>query len=280
MSAAWEFGVMTHLDPNPSATFEKVRSLGMRSCQLGVWHGELSEQEAQGARRAADAAGVDISTVWVGWPGPAVWDFLEGPVTLGIVPPAWRAMRLEFLKRGSDFARGMGVDSITTHAGFLPENPTDPLYPEVVSALRHIAGHCRRNGQHFRFETGQETPVTLLRVIQDVGTGNLGINLDTANLILYGKANPVDAVDVFGQYVEDLHIKDGDWPTDGHALGRERPVGEGRVDFAAVLTKLHARGYQGPLTIEREISGEGQIRDIRRCMEVLGPVVARLRGQG
>lgn len=279
MAMAWEFGVMTHLDQDPAATFAKVRSLGMRSCQLGVWGGSaLTEPEAKEARRAADAAGVHISTLWVGWPGPAVWDFLEGPVTLGIVPPAWRSMRLEFLKRGSDFARMMGVDSITTHAGFLPENPTDPLYPEVVSALRYIAGHCRRNGQHFRFETGQETPVTLLRVIQDVGTGNLGINLDTANLILYGKANPVDAVDVFGQYVEDLHIKDGDWPTDGHALGRERPVGEGRVDFEAVLTKLHARGYAGPVTIEREISGDRQIQDIRRCVEVLSPIVERLRG--
>ena len=279
MSIAWEFGVMTHLDKDPAATFAKVRGLGMRCCQLGVWRGDLTEAEATAARRAAEAAGVQISTLWVGWPGPAVWNFLEGPVTLGIVPPAWRAVRLEFLKRGSDFARMMGVDSITTHAGFLPENPTDPLYPEVVSALRYIAGHCRRNGQHFRFETGQETPVTLLRVIQDVGTENLGINLDTANLILYGKANPADAVDVFGQYVEDLHIKDGDWPTDGHALGRERPVGEGRVDFEAVLTKLHARDYRGPLTIEREISGDQQIRDIRRCVEVLAPIVERLKGR-
>jgi L-ribulose-5-phosphate 3-epimerase len=279
MAEPWAFGVITHLERDPAATFARVRSLGLTCCQLAVWgEVELTEALAQEVRRAQEATGVSVSTLWVGWPGPAVWDFQEGPVTLGIVPPAWRAVRLEFLRRGSDFAARLGVGSITTHAGFLPENPTDPLYPEVVAALRYIARHCQRHGQGFRFETGQETPVTLLRVIQDVGTGNLGINLDTANLILYGKGNPVDALDVFGRYVQDVHIKDGEWPTDGHRLGRERPVGEGRVDFEAVLTKLHALGYQGPLTIEREIAGEEQVRDILRAIEHLRPIVARLRG--
>ena len=102
----------------------------------------------------------------------------------------------------------------------------------------------------------------MLRTIEEVGTENLGINLDTANLILYGKANPVDALDVFGKYVRNTHMKDGFYPTDGMHLGKEVPIGQGKADFPAVIAKLKALGYAGPLNIEREISGEQQIKDI------------------
>ena len=64
------------------------------------------------------------------------------------------------------------------------------------------------------------------------------MNLDTANLILYGKANPVDALDVFGRYVRGVHAKDGLYPTNGSELGREVPIGEGKVDFPILISKL------------------------------------------
>ena len=124
----------------------------------------------------------------------------------------------------------------------------------------------------FWFETGQETPITLLRTIEDVGTGNMGINLDPANLLMYGKANPVDALDVFGKYVTGVHAKDGEYPTNGRDLGVEMPLGEGRVNFQVLIPKLKALGYTGALTIEREISGPQQNEDIRRAMELLDPL--------
>ena len=131
----------------------------------------------------------------------------------------------------------------------------------------------KANGQYFLFETGQETPVTLLRTIEDIGTDNLGINLDPANLILYGKANPVDALDVFGKYVRDVHAKDGLYPTDGKHLGRETPLGEGKVDFPRLIAKLREVGYDGSLTIEREISGEQQLKDILRGKALLEELI-------
>ena len=164
------------------------------------------------------------------------------------------------------------LGSITTHVGFLPEDPADPNYDPTVEAITEVAGHCKALGIGFNFETGQETPVTLLRTIQRIGLDNLGINLDTANLILYGKGNPVDAVDVFGRYVRDLHVKDGRFPTDGEKLGAETPLGEGCADFATVIAKLKALGYTGPLTIEREISGRQQIADIQKAIKLLEPL--------
>jgi L-ribulose-5-phosphate 3-epimerase len=141
-----------------------------------------------------------------------------------------------------------------------------------VEALKTVAQTCLGLGVQFWFETGQETPITLLRTIEDIGTENLGINLDPANLLMYGKANPVDALDVFGQWVRGVHAKDGEYPTDGRDLGHEKPMGEGRVNFPALVPKLKACGYRGHLTIEREISGPKQIEDIQRAVAILEPL--------
>jgi len=101
-------------------------------------------------------------------------------------------------------------------------------------------------------------------MIRDVAMPNLAVGLDTANLILYGKANPVDAVDIVGTHVRSVHAKDGRWPTNPSELGEEVLIGKGLVDFKQVFTKLHRLGYTGAITIERETSGPQQIEDVRQ----------------
>src|SRR6056297_3745040 len=167
----------------------------------------------------------------------------------------------------------MGVQSITTHCGFFPEYPGDPLYRGVVVALKQVMRTCDALGVEFWFETGQETPITLLRTIQDVGSENMGINLDPANLLMYGKANPVDALDTFGGWVRGVHAKDGEYPTDGTSLGKEKPLGEGKVNFPVLVPKLKDCGFTGALTIEREISGDRQVEDIKKGIDLLTPLL-------
>lgn len=252
---------------------EKIRraaELGFHSCQISHYDvSDYTDGKAEKIRSACREHGMRISTFWAGWSGPKVWNFTEGPVTLGLLPAAYRHTRIAELKAGSDFARKLGVTQLATHAGFIPENPHDPEFAGMMDALREVAQHCRNNGQKFLFETGQETPVALLRAMQMIGTDNLGINLDTANVILYGKANPVDMLRILGRYVCDVHIKDGKWPTDGWKLGQETPVGEGDVDFAEVIRRLRALNYDGALTIEREIEGEKQIQDVLAAKKLL-----------
>lgn len=266
-----KIGVMVgHGLNNIDESLRKVAELGIHSCQLSnydvsIYTPALAREIMEACRRYD----VTISTFWAGWSGPAVWNFTEGPVTLGLLPAAYRHRRVQELKTSADFALSLGVRQVATHAGFIPENPHDPQYAGMIDAIRDVAQHMKDNGQSFLFETGQETPVTLLRAIEDVGTGNLGINLDTANLILYGKAHPLDALEILGRYVMDVHVKDGCWPTDGWRLGRETPLGEGLVNFPLVMKKLKALGYDGALTIEREISGEKKTEDILRAKAML-----------
>jgi len=266
-------GVLVPLKPEPEAEIHKVTELGLHSCQVCSWDPAVwTKVTGEKLVAAAKKHGVTITTFWAGYPGPAQWNFQSGPETIGLVPATYRAMRVAALQKAADFAARFHLPSITTHVGFLPVNPGDPVFVDSVAAIKQVASHCQTRGIEFWFETGQETPVTLLRTIEQVGTGNLGINLDPANLILYGMANPVDALDVFGQYVRGVHAKDGLYPTTGDKLGREVALGDGKVNFPVLIPKLKAGGYHGALTIEREISGAQQIADIQKAIKLLEPL--------
>jgi len=253
-------GVITGIGKDPDAGVKRVKTLGFPTCQVSV--ASLDQPTAKALRVALDRYGIEATSIIAGGPGPEVYTFYEGPTTIGIVPRQYRAARIAQVKQTSDFAKWSGIPAVQTHCGFIPENPNEPLYDETVKAIREVAQYCHEQGQNFRCETGQETPITLLRTLQDVNMPGLGVNLDAANLILYGKADPVEAVPILGPYIQGVHAKDGLYPTDPKNLGKEVPIGSGKVNFPMFIKKLKEVGYHGPLTIEREIEGAEQTRDI------------------
>ncbi len=263
--APMALGLLIKPYPDPAAKIAVVRQLGLPTCflSLDAYLGKFTSALAKQFAALLEQNQVVATTAEVVYPQPLKWNFVDGPSTIGIVPRAYRQARMDALKQTSDFAKLLNIGRVQTHCGFLPEDPKDPLYDESVLAIRQLADYCKGNGQSFLMETGQETPVTMLRVLKDADRPNLGVGLDTANLILYGKANPVDAIKILGPYVRSVHAKDGRWPTDPAKLGEEVLIGKGEVDFAKVLGELHALGYTGAITIERETSGPGQIADVR-----------------
>lgn len=254
-------GLILGIGKDPDAAMAKVHDLGLPTCQVLVEDFEL--EQVGRLRLALEKYGIEATSLVVGGPGKEVWDFYQGPLTIGLVPPETRTARIMHIQKASDFAKQCGIPAVQTHCGFIPENPNDPLYKETVTAIREVAAYCKRNGQNFRYETGQETPITLVRAIQDVGMDNQGVNFDVANLILYGKANPVDALELLGPYVQGVHAKDGLWPTNPRELGEEVPIGKGKVDFPRIIARLKELNYRGAVTIEREISGPQQLADVR-----------------
>jgi len=115
-------------------------------------------------------------------------------------------------------------------------------------------------------------------VIQDLALNNIAVKLDLANLILYGKGEPVGALDVLGKYVRGIHAKDGLYPIDPYGLGREVAIGQGRVRFPEVVRKLRQLSYSGPITIEREISGPQQQDDIHASKTYIEELIHREYG--
>jgi L-ribulose-5-phosphate 3-epimerase len=267
---ALRLGVIAH-GADADAAIARVRHLNFSNCQ--VYLDRTDAAAAASLRQALDRYQIEATSLIVTGPRPEIYDFVKGPATIGLVPREYRAARLARMKQGSDFAKRAGIPGVQGHCGFIPENPGDPLFGEVVLALKEIAAYCKQNGQTFRCETGQETPVTLLRAIRAAGLDNIGVNFDAANLILYGKANPVDALDILGLYVLGVHAKDGRYPTDPSQLGEEVPIGEGKVDFPRLIQRLKEVKYRGPITIEREIEGPRQDEDIRASKAYLEKLI-------
>jgi len=254
-------GLIISVDKHPDVTMRKLLDLGLFTAQL--YMNDLDPNNAAALRQSLDQHKIEATSLVVGGPGKESWDFYDGPLTIGLLPRETRAARISHIKKASDFAKLAGIPAVQTHCGFIPENPNDPLYKETIDAMRDVATFCRQNGQNFRYETGQETPITLVRAIQDVGTDNQGVNFDVANLIMYGKANPVDAIELLAPYVQGIHAKDGLWPVNPRDLGQELPIGKGHVDFPKIIARLKEIKYGGAVTIEREVSGPEQIGDVR-----------------
>lgn len=272
-------GLLIQPAHGPEETISRVKQMGFTNCffSLDGYLDKFTKSLAQELGGLLEKYGITATTAEVVGPQPLVWNFIDGPSTIGLVPRATRAARIDALKQTSDFAKLLGIPQIQTHCGFIPENPKDPLYEETVLAIREVTQHCAANGQNFLMETGQETPTTVSRTIKDVNLPNLGVGLDTANVILYGKANPVDAVDILGPYVKSIHAKDGKWPTDPTQLGEEVQIGKGLVDFKQVFAKLHKLGYKGAVTIERETSGPQQIEDVKNEKIYLERIIAQVQ---
>jgi sugar phosphate isomerase/epimerase len=264
-------GLITGVGKDPDAAISKVHDLGLPTIQASI--DEYPAELVTSLRKALDRYGVEATALVVGGPGPEVYDFYHGPLTCGLVPRQFRAARLDRIKKASEFAKRCGIPAVQTHCGFIPENPNEILYKEVVLAIREAASTCKSNGQNFRCETGQETPITLIRAIKETGVDNIGVNFDLANLILYGKANPVDAIELLGPYIQGIHAKDGLFPTDPKELGKEIPIGQGKVDFPRIIQRLKELDYKGAVTIEREISGPQQTEDVKAAKAFLEKLI-------
>ncbi len=269
----FRLGLLVSVKDNPEEVMEHVHSLGLPTVHLAMR--EFSDSMAPRLRRALDQYEIEATVFISGGPGSDKYDLVDGPITNSLVPSQLRRERIDHLKKASDFAKLAGIPALFNQWGFIPEVPSDPLYEPTVEAVREIAKHCHGNGQTFFNETGQETPITLLRTLQDVGADNLAVCLDAANLVLYGKGNPVDALDVLGKYVRAVHAKGGFYPTDPRYLGKQVPAHEpNKVDWPLLIQRLKELRYDGTITIEPVAPAAARDQNIRDDKAYLEKLIA------
>ncbi len=281
MQETLPIGVMTGIKDNPLKDLARIRELGLEICQLAnppdeyVYGGNSDDMTGQFIS-AVKETGVSATSVFIMYKGHK-WNLTEGPKTIGLIPEKTRATRAVHACAVSNWAKKAGIPVVTSHMGFIPEDENSEEYKGFIETMQALADFFSSNGQTFAFETGQEPPWVLKRTIADIGRDNIGVNLDAANIVMYGMGTPEEALEELGAYVINTHIKDGCPPCEEGLLGPETPLGEGCVDYFSLIPGLYKKGFRGPLTIEREISGDKQMEDIKKAVKILKEIKAGLQ---
>lgn len=270
-------GVMLGVGESPEESLKKVLDVGVRCAQMGrppdAW---LKPAKAAELKKMIRKSGITITTVFCGFDGERYDDIPTVQQTVGFVPKATRAARVKKARQIADFAKILGVKNVAAHVGFVPEDHADPDYKAIVQTVGKFADYLKKNGQRLCLETGQETGPCLLRFIKDMKRSNVRVNFDPANMILYDSGEPIPALKLVGKYVAGVHAKDGIWPTEKDKLGTEVPLGKGKVNIPRFVQTLADLGYRGPLTIEREITGDQQKKDIIKARKLLERIRAKV----
>ena len=191
--------------------------------------------------------------------------------------------KIEKSKRIIDLAKELGTDVVTTHIGVVPGDKSVDRYKVMQEACFELSRYADSIGAHFAIETGPETSAVLKEFLDSLGSTGVGVNLDPANLVMVTGDDPAGAVYNLQKYIVHTHAKDGKQiffkdPEIIYGLKKdviitedsflEVPLGEGQVDWVKYLTALEDIGYNGFLTIEREV-GDDPEKDIRKAVEFL-----------
>ena len=259
----------------------RAAELGAEGVQVYTVRGPMSPRQLDARARAAFAAlcrrcGVAISA-------------LCGDMGGGFRDAADNPSKVRRTKAILDLAADLGSPVVTTHVGVIPAEPAEPAYGAIRAACAELAEHARARGVALAVETGPETASTLKRLLDDIDSPNLGVNLDPANLVMVVGDDPVAAVRLLAGRIVHTHAKDGrrvapcdpleiyhgglppeQWPR----YFQELPLGQGEVDWPAYLDELERAGYKGFLTIEREV-GDNPAADIAEAARFLQAQIGR-----
>ncbi len=188
--------------------------------------------------------------------------------TGGVAPDATWDQNLENIKRAAALAEGLGLNLVSFHAGFLPHEESDPAFAKMLGRLAAVADVFAQKKIVLGLETGQETAPVLLQLLRKLDRPDVGVNFDPANMILYDKGNPIEALQLLGPWVRQVHIKDARRTRAPGTWGEEVVVGTGEVDWPAFFAVLRENRYQGDFVIERE-AGNQRVADIRAARAVV-----------
>jgi len=195
---------------------------------------------------------------------------------------------IDYLKRVIDLAAELGCDVITTHIGIIPENRNSTAYEALQSACRELSEYAAKMNAWVAIETGPEPVVRLCEFADEIPGGRIAVNYDPANLVMVTNDDEVKGVYTAGKRIVHTHAKDGimkKYMGPDHIYGifaeggiealatlgdffAETPLGQGSVRWQEYLGALRDIGYDGYLTIEREV-GKDAAKDIQMAVVFL-----------
>jgi len=243
---------------------EKAAELGADGFQIYVTQGEMAPEnmgkdDRQRFKDFVRSKGLVISA-------------LCGDLGKGFLDPKTNPEVISRSKKFVDLAVDLGTPIVTTHVGFLPHDEKAREWDIAVEAITDLARYAESRGCFFASETGPESPVLLKRFLERVPSKGIKVNYDPANFVMLGPFDHIGGVSVLKDYIVHTHAKDGVCLLKNETGGMNRflevPLGEGGVAFRHYLKALDDIGYDGFLTIEREV-GDDPVSDIRKAIAFL-----------
>lgn len=189
---------------------------------------------------------------------------------------------IEKSKQIVDLAKELGTNIVTTHIGTIPADETSDTYQLMQEACFELSEYANQLDAHFAIETGSEPASRLKHFLDKLPSKGVAVNYDPANLVMVAQDDPIAGVALLKDYIVHTHAKDGKPLAKGeYAQGQEPwlelPLGQGQVDFPRYLQALDQIGYQGFLTIEREV-GDQPYADIELAVNYLNKLLAEEQG--
>ena len=267
------------LPKSPEHMAEILQQLGMKKLQLGLVPHRDDAGIVDGVPDAIAATGARVVSGMFGTIGEDYSSLETIRVTGGIVPDEHWEENRQRARRVAAKAKEFGLPTVMFHAGFLPHDMESAEFNKLADRIEAVAAIFAEQEIDLIFETGQETADDLdafFDHLEGRGVTNVGVNFDPANMILYDKGDPVDALRKLLPRVKSIHIKDAIRTETPGVWGQEAVVGQGEVDWETFVRVLAEGDYTGDMHIEREW-GDDRLGDARTAIEHLTRVMADVR---
>ena len=262
----WPIGVCTwSLQTDIDGVAAVLKNIGIDHVHLGVRSavGDGGDEYLAAVKKA----GWTVTATMIDFPQEDYSSLDSIKVTGGVVPDdCWERNRDLFIG-AVDATVKLGVKYLSMHAGFVDENDAE-YAKKFYDRIRTLADAAGDKGLVLLLETGQETAEELKHFMQELNHPAIGVNFDPANMILYDKGNPIEAVKVLAPWIKHIHVKDANRTEQPGTWGAEVPWGDGQVQPDKFLIALSEIAFDGALAIERE-AGDNRPGDIKLAAERL-----------
>lgn len=267
-------------------SIQKAAGIGAQGLQLYATTGEMSPENLSAGRKREILDRIDSNGMVVS----AICGDMGGH---GFEISSDNTIRIEKSKRIMELAKEFKSNIVTTHIGVIPSDESHPRWTTLAEACEALGKFAQDMGSYFAIETGPEKAVVLKKFLDTIGSKGLAVNYDPANLVMVTGDDPVEGVRVLKDYIVHTHAKDGIMikQTDPAIIYNhfaeggiedinlkdyflETPLGEGKVDFTSYLNVLGEAGFNGFLTIEREV-GSSPEADIVLAVNFLKRLIAK-----
>jgi sugar phosphate isomerase/epimerase len=263
----WPIGVCTW---SLGSDFNKIGDLRQQT-EVGHIHFAVSPvlntSDGQNLLQRVRQEGWTITATMIDFPQEDYTSLESIKATGGIVPDRYWDQNRKRVFDAIDITVQLDVKYLSLHFGFL--DPADStIAAKLNDRCKTLADRAAEKNIQLLMETGQETADELRHFLEELSHPALAVNFDPANMILYDKGNPIEAVRTLAPWIKHIHIKDALRTETPGTWGLEVPWGTGQVGGAEFLKALKHRSYEGALAIERE-AGDDRPGDIKSAIEAL-----------